>query len=99
MNNLGLIEIFIENERIVNFKLYRDQQYIIDIYFDQYIANHDVKMITQILISILKEYIFIAIGEDFLLEYGIDMSIMKEKSSGIDYWIIPSEEQKDVSLY
>lgn len=56
-------------------------------------------MITQILISILKEYIFIAIGEDFLLKYDIDMSIMKEKSSGIDYWIIPSEEQKDVSLY
>ena len=98
-DKIYLIEIFIENERIFNFKLYRDQQYIIDIYFDQYIANHDVKMITQILISILKEYIFIAIGEDFLLEYNIDMSIMKEKSSGIDYWIIPSEEQKDVSLY
>ena len=39
-----------------NFKLYRNQQYIIDIYFDQYIENHDVKIIAQILINILKEY-------------------------------------------
>ena len=97
-DKIYLIEMFNENKRIFNFKLYRDQQYIIDIYFDQYIENHDVKIIAQMLINILKEYIFIAIGEDFLLEYDIDTHIMKEKSSGIEYWIIPREEQEDASL-
>ena len=97
-DKIYLIEMFNENKRIFNFKLYRNQQYIIDIYFDQYIENHDVKIIAQMLINILKEHIFIAIGEDFLLEYDIDTHIMKEKSSGIEYWIIPREEQEDASL-
>lgn len=97
-DKIYLIEMFNENKRIFNFKLYRNQQYIIDIYFDQYIESHDVKIIAQMLINILKEYIFIAIGEDFLLEYDIDTHIMKEKSSGIEYRIIPREEQEYASL-
>lgn len=94
-DKIYLIEMFNENKRIFNFKLYRDQQYIIDIYFDQYIENHDVKIIAQMFINILKEYIFIAIGEDFLLEYNTDIQMMIKKSSGIEYWILSQDNEKD----
>lgn len=94
-DKIYLIEMFNENKRIFNFKLYRDQQYIIDIYFDQYIENHDVKIIAQMFMNILKEYIFIAIGEDFLLEYNIDIQMMIKKSSGIEYWILSQDNEKD----
>lgn len=93
-DKIYLIDIYNENKRIFNFKLYRDQQYVIDIYFDNYIKNQDIVILIQMLINVLKEYIFIAVGDDFLLNYDVDMKKMIKKSSGIEFWILPKGNEK-----